>query len=1019
MKDKIRHKQDSNKSYFLRCSFYLVLVLVKIPCLSLAGYCFGQVPVTPTKEDTALARAYHTSAEKFFQEAQYDSSIFYYEKAIGIYEKSAKLGNDFNLWVRYVQCCSQLGNNLRLKDKITEALAFLHKTLEIGTDKLGENHPEIASIYENLAAAYANQGGGQSPDEYIEKSLAIRRQAFGENHPLVAKAYYKMGYYGFRNDRDKKLEYMHKALDIQLRLFGESNLDVADSYFSIGTIHGNNGDVDLAIIWENKALAIRQKLLGMKHPDVGHTFNNLAIEYAKKKDFARAIEYFTASGNIFRHNFDENHQFVTRSYVNLALVHATNGEYDKALEYLLKTLDSFKKSFGENLFVANNYRMIAYSYMGKGEHAMAMKYLDDAIALFRRLGAEHTISMAITYQVYGELYYKLNEFEKTLHYLQLAIIAAASDFADTDVYENPPLANQNLKGALLDFLSLKAKTFARLYQTTSHEYQDIHAALSTYQLIFDFVDNIRSGHKGEEAKLLLGENTMKLYGEAIAVALQVYDITYDKTYQALAFTFAEKSKAAILAQSLQESRAKQFSGIPEDLLEQEKGLRINLTFDETEIQKEKSRAGTSKSNKILQLEDQYFQHKRDYDALIATFEKSYTNYYDLKYRTQTVSVAALQEKLDGQTAVMEFFMGDTTVFSFVVTQRKFAVVVYPKSTNLEKILAEFASSFTNVTSKSFYLDHASELYQTLIVPIEPWVREKPKWVIIPDGGLFQIPFESLLAGPIAQGASSDYQSLPYLIRAHDISYHFSSTLFLSIGPEISLASYGNNFVGFAPVFSKNGTLSPGILNSFTVARPDASSYLISRDGKTLDELRYSEQELQTIVQAFSYGGRIYLHEEASEENFKKNVNGHKFVHVATHGFINSENPKLSNLAFSQPRTADAQEDGILYAGEMYNLDLNADLLVLSACQTGAGKIMKGEGLMALTRGFFYSGARNIVASLWKVHDEHTSRLMVEFYREIAVGKTYSAALRAAKLKMIANPETAAPQSWAGFVLMGR
>lgn len=981
----------------------------------------AQTGPSSVREDTTLARLYYASAEKFFQQSKYDSSLFYYEKAAGIYQKLGERDNDLDLWVQYVKCCNGLGNTLRLvPNRLEEALALLNETLQIGIDKLGGNRPEIASIYENIAVVIANQGGGQHLDEYLEKSLAIRRQAYGEHHPLVAKSYYNMGFYGFWTDRDKKLEYMHKALDIQLRLFGENNLDVADSYFGIGTQYDAKGDLDLAIAWTNKALAIRQKLLGMNHPAVGHAFNNLGIEYAKKRDFAKAIECFTASGDIFRGLFGENHPLVTRSCVNLSQVHADAGDYDKALKYQLSTLDSFKKSSGENLAVANTYRRIAYSYMQKGDHATAVKYLDDSARLFRRFHQENTLPMAITHQVYGELYYKLNEFEKALHYFHLAILAASSNFADTSVYKNPPLAGQYFKGALLEFLSQKAQAFAQLYQTHSHEFKDLQAALSTYQLIFDLVDEIRSGRKGEEAKLLLSANTMKLYGEAIAVALQIYGTTHDQAYQELAFIFAERGKAAVLAQSLQESRAKQFSGIPDDLLEREKNLRINLAFAETEIQKAKSKTNESKNARILQLEDQYFQDKREYDALIASFEKSYARYYDLKYRTRAASVTALQEKLDRQTALIEFFVGDTTAYTFVVTRNEFTVVVCPLDTNFRNIVDEFANSFKSVSSKSIYAVRAWQLYRTLIASIEPLVREKSKWVIIPDGELFQIPFEALLTEAISKSALPDYESLPFLIRTHEISYHFSATMLLRSYLDIPIARDGDSFVGFAPVFSRNnGALSLPIFDSFTVARPDASSYLITRDGKTLDELKYSAQELWSVAQSFPLGGRVYLHEEASEENFKTNVKNYKYVHVATHGFINNENPKLSNLAFSQPQNSNAKEDGILYSAETYNLDLIADLLVLSACQTGAGKIVKGEGLMALTRGFFYSGARNIVASLWKVYDEHTSRLMVEFYRQIAAGKGYSTALREAKLKMIANPETAGPQSWAGFVLIGR
>jgi CHAT domain-containing protein len=310
----------------------------------------------------------------------------------------------------------------------------------------------------------------------------------------------------------------------------------------------------------------------------------------------------------------------------------------------------------------------------------------------------------------------------------------------------------------------------------------------------------------------------------------------------------------------------------------------------------------------------------------------------------------------------------------------------------------------------------------LVQPLASRIADKTKWVIIPDGKLHQIPFEALLTETVPPPSAADYRTLPYLIKQHEISYHYSATLFLKSLMEPARASYANLFVGFAPVFSetaKNGALFQLQLPEFTVARPDAHRYLVTRDGKTLEELKYSAQELRDILAVFLNHGRNFLYQEASEENFKKTVKGSKYVHVATHGFINSENPKLSNLAFSQPQDNTAKEDGILFSGETYNLDLNADLLVLSACQTGVGKLVKGEGLMALTRGFLYSGARNIIASLWKVYDQHTSLLMVEMYRQIAAGKSYSAALREAKLKMIANPETAGPQSWAGFVLIGR
>ena len=142
------------------------------------------------------------------------------------------------------------------------------------------------------------------------------------------------------------------------------------------------------------------------------------------------------------------------------------------------------------------------------------------------------------------------------------------------------------------------------------------------------------------------------------------------------------------------------------------------------------------------------------------------------------------------------------------------------------------------------------------------------------------------------------------------------------------------------------------------------------------------------------------------------------MHIATHGYINEEHPELSMLLFSQPQNMTATEDGVLYASEMYNLTLNADLLVLSSCESGLGKLVKGEGVMAITRGFFYSGANNIIFSLWKVYDRQTNELMTEFYLHVLKGETFSSALRKSKLQLIADRSTAFPSKWSGFILMG-
>lgn len=710
---------------------------------------------------------------------------------------------------------------------------------------------------------------------------------------------------------------------------------------------------------------------------------------------------------------------MARSYVNLSLVYGENEQYDKALEYAFKALDILKRLFGDNA-VGTNYRNIGYYYMGKGDYNQAITYLQNSINLFRRVGQEKTMAIASSYQILGDLHSRRNEVEKALGFYQKSLIAVVPGFADSNIYVNPPLSSLDDDANVLELLSSKPRALMQLYRTTTHAARDMQMALSTYELASRLIDKIRSSYRDEGARLLLGEYAAKIYHQAIAAAVEAYKVKPEAAYQIQAFTFAEKNKAAVLAQSLQESRARSFAGIPSALLEKEKSLRRELAFGETTLQQINQRDA-----KTRELEDRYFAAKRDYEALMNQFEKAYPKYFDLKYRTQTVAVAELQKALDDQTAVIEYVVGDSAIFSFAVTQRDFKLTAQPKDSTFSKIAAELASSFKNVTSKSAYLRGAMQLYQTLISPLEAAIAAKRKWVIIPDGELYQVPFEALLKASAAPQGVADYRELNYLLRQHEVSYHFSATLFLQSLRQKPAGNSTELFAGFAPIFdteAKNRLIyrsDPKDSSAISLIPKADSTFLATRDGKTLDPLPYSAQEVENILVAFPSRSRAFIKQEASEENFKHQIKGYKYVHVATHGRIVEADPKLSNLTFSQPQDKRAKEDGILFSSETYNLDLNADLLVLSACQTGTGKFMKGEGLMALTRGFFYSGACNIVASLWKVYDEHTSRLMVEFYREIAAGKSYSAALREAKLKMIASPETAGPQSWAGFVLMGR
>lgn len=375
----------------------------------------------------------------------------------------------------------------------------------------------------------------------------------------------------------------------------------------------------------------------------------------------------------------------------------------------------------------------------------------------------------------------------------------------------------------------------------------------------------------------------------------------------------------------------------------------------------------------------------------------------------------MQHALAANEALVEYFIGDSAIYIFTISSRQFALTTRAKPEGFEQTLRDFSRALKKV-EKAAFIQHGRALYETLLQPVQSQLAGAQRLIIIPDGQLCYLPFEALLT---RDTNTHDYTKLPYLIRDYEISYHYSASLWHAAAQTVPRMATG--FVGFAPVFSDSAQ-SGYVLAHHTQDPQYASVRAITLAGKRYGALPHSENEVATIAQLFKQKGQNsagYFHLRATEANFKQALPRYRFIHIATHGLLNETQPKLSGLLFSQTADSAQAEDGILYSGETYNLNTNAELVVLSSCESGVGQLVQGEGLLALTRGFMYSGVPNLVVSLWKVYDKHTSDFMLAFYQGLLQEKGFGASLRAAKLNMLYNSSTAAPAKWSAFVLVGR
>ena len=1028
---------------------------------------YSRVDTSAALPDSAEANGYFHRAELLAKATNYDSAAFYYEKASQLYLVRAVRLESTPVWERFIRCNLRSAHNLRHLSMPDTARALLTGTLEAGLIKLGGNHLDVASIHTELASINVSQDHYDRALEHNTAALAILRLRFGENHATVADCYEQRGdIFRYKADYDRALESHRQALTIRRRLFGENHPDVAHSYDSIGYMFANKGDYERAVEYYQTALHIKRRLFGENHPDVAESYYLLADGLEYRGDYDSALRYYQKAVALYRKFLGNTASKVASAYHNIGYVYLQKKDYDKALEYLERSLSIKRQIFDENHWqLANTYGVIGKTLAGKGDYDQALQYHNKALAIRRHLFGDNDVDVSMSqhdiasvYQAIGdydraleyyrkalairvsvlgnahpwvaatlrglaEVYRKQRDFENALKSIDASILAVAPNYRESNHDSDTQLAGILSEKDVLRSLSFKASTLARRYEIESHDRQDLKKAVSTYELTLALIDRMRGGYKAEGSRLYLGKLSRGIYAGAIETALARQKINNKTAYKQDAFRTSERSKAGVLTQSLLEVGAKQFGGIPAQMLSKERDLRIELARYETLVQKEeRKKAGKRDKQKLAGLKNRLFSLQKNYDEMLEQFEEDYPDYYDLKYRHDIASISDLQKELGAQTALIEYFIGDTCIHIFTLTQDAFDVTTVPKDSAFEKMARRYVSSIKRVVDEKEYVESSRWLYDCLIKPVADKIAAKDRLVIIPDGLLYYMPLEALLTRGSPARNSIDFTRLDYLTRHFEISYHYSATLWLN-SRQKKAPRYTGLFVGFAPVFGdKNDKISAANAPEFENHEPGAKLLQATRDGEHFEKLKYSKQEVQSISEMLQDQpglDTVFFYREASEENFKSSIAGYRYVHVSTHGFVNEERPQLSALAFSQPNDSSATEDGMLYAHEAYNLDLNADLVVLSSCESGLGKLVEGEGLMALTRGFLYSGAGNIIVSLWKVYDEYTSRLMIELYRQVRQGQPYSAALRAAKLKMLEEPGTAHPKVWSSFVLIGK
>lgn len=996
-------------------------------------------------------------AVSYMEREAYEEALPLWKAAASRYESTV----DTNAWVFSLSglgtCYDTLGKYDQSAPLHAQAIALLQQK------KTGLWDGLLSSACHAYALHYMAQGKSEQALQCLQKAMQAFEQQSVRPPLQCAELYAHLALVGERTFPIEQIElYYQRAF----KYYQEAGAGMERQYraqLTAAMFYYNSGDTEQALSYIK---AVEEWADAQSKTALPRSFNLLQLyqitcyiykqtrDYDKWLHYAQKMEYQASKKGIY-------HTYYVYSVLQLATLHVSKEEHEKAIPYLLKSIelaDSVWKAPRRTRIVATSTLAYCYDLLNKREEAA--QYWAKSMEEAERFGENRTFSSlyarrASVHKILGEHAQATAYFKKSLPYLE-KVDTPKSQRARAQTNVAISLTNMGNGIEALPY----AETALRLFLKYPSAHPDVEQAPDTsFRNDFQLLSTqtawlqalLQAGKQtgdiqyfqrawGQVEKFVRIQEKLRyrlqntttetyewlqdlrlLYGTTVSLAYELTQSTQQSEYIADALRLSDRHKAIILQEKSQEVKAKKYAGIPDTLLLKETLLSKALTSKEIEINRLK--VGTSnwaEANNTLN------NLKKQKEAFVRMLEQQYPAYYHLKYELPSTDVAALRRALPEDALLVEYFLHPEEKQLYIFTVSK------TSTPNLLRIPLDTASRthihelrqlaqsvlLTRPSIRQRFIETSHHLYQQLIQPIEIQLAHKSRLVIVPDGFLYGLPFELLLP----QTDNVAFSQLPFLLKQVEISYQYSAALLLqSVHANQQLRPVENTqptLLAFAPTFEAGTSFEE---QAQTGTRPifNPIAHAPSRQGYFLP-LPYSEQEVKGIAALAGEGhSNLMLHQQANEANLKAELQKpYHIVHIATHSFANIELPRFSGIACNYTGNDTSVEDGVLYVNEIYNLTISADLVVLSSCDSGLGKTADGEGMLGLNRAFAYAGVHNIVYSLWKVNDKAGSELMIEFYKNVFAGKSYASALRTAKMKLLGNPTTAAPNFWGGFLFTG-
>lgn len=934
----------------------------------------------------------HTEAEQFYGDA---------------YRMYQELG-DTSKWM---EAGKEYASSMVYRSKNEEAMELYEELLAV--DHPSNDAYNRGDLYNSMGWSSWRTGNLDEALEYYQQSLPLAEES--EDSLLIGIIYDNMGsVFLEKGNHARALEHTESSLPYFEGLGNKNSTAIVLG--NIGRIYEEMGLYDQSLEYMQQSLELRQEIgnvnmLSSIYSGIGR-LQRIAGNYSQALvAYEQALEYTRDSGDV---------QQQGTIYNNLGVVYKRLRDFEKAGEYYEESLAVAEKHSGPSS-IATTSRNLANVYWESGEHDQAQKLYNRALELRRDVGNPYDIATSLKDIADIAIWDKdLARARQIVEELQVIADTTENRQISRDallyrgdlalIEENPEIAVMHFKEAhrLSEGRSLSAQIVPLQRLAESFHVMGSDSALVYGRQAIDLIEEGRI-NAGAVSELKAGyfEKYVDFY-ITLANWYLVYEDNINEAYE-----LVESAKARSLTDELNEAAAEVDQQLPEEeqLARLQRLEEIDSLYTELEMASEDQRSQLRQELRTAELSYQAYENQ---------LRNEYPEYKNLQ-QPSPVSLDEAQKIIGRDTGILEYAVTDDQLIAFFITRDDVRVhrqklALATDTTRTDSELSERVQQFTDAIlsngNRSELEYYSEDLYSMLLAPFKEQLKETDRLLIVPDGPLAYLPFEALTVED------------DYLIERHTIKYMPSITSLTLLRERENDQS--RDLLAVAGSEFSEETLPEGRRQGSITTLPS-----------TITEVDSISTHFENVTKLKD--------DEITESKLKEHLNDqYRYIHLATHGIIDENNPHQSGLLLKTESelSATSKEDGLLKSSEIYRLNLDSDMVVLSACNTGLGKHVDGEGMLGLQRSFFYAGTSSVVVSLWSVYDRSSAYMMDEFYKSMLDGERAeeswsdafwrwigwdesmpfgekATALREAKLNMIDHPLFNHPVNWAPFILIGR